>query len=451
MSEEYKNPTGENTEQNPKLTIEVNKYTSLVNAVSGTKWWRFMLVVFLIGMLLFFGISVLALTIKRMYPYSDITTNGLGATTIKSEKNEVSYWLFNTASCWESSGIAVEEGDIITIRSSGKFYTAMHHLYDATKYNTNLKDKWMDSSGLEDNPDIQTGGYYRRKYRIFPGMPTGALLMQVANNTPFDLSTDKGADPDNFYFIGKERQNIYINHPGTLHFCVNDIILNNLTINEMIYESITETKEYEDLPFRTSVDSIHLSIANYDDSDADIDELFEKLFLKYEKAYPDEFSFIRRKPGAEADSLKIILENQTFDGFQDSIWEKLTSGIFKIKDPQPGSNEPRKLMDSKGKVFFPYRVTKQFDKTLGFLHQNDKGHYYISKTDVEDYRKNLKALIDEIKSGRVLGNMKLGISTDKYGNKISELQYYQQNNYKTAWLDDNLGSFLIIIEKNKNN
>ena len=107
--------------------------------------------------------------------------------------------------------------------------------------------------------------------------------MQVANNTPFDLSTDKGADPDNFYFIGKERQNIYINHPGTLYFCVNDIILNNLTINEMIYESITETDKYKNnVSFRDSVDVTHNGIAICDD-DKTRNELFKKLFDEYGK------------------------------------------------------------------------------------------------------------------------------------------------------------------------
>ncbi|MEG1622127.1 MAG: hypothetical protein RR330_02010 [Alistipes sp.] len=48
---------------------------------------------------------------------------------------------------------------------------------------------------------------------------------------------------------------------------------------------------------------------------------------------------------------------------------------------------------------------------------------------------------------------KLGAYPDKAGTRKSnknELTYYKETNYWNAWLDDNVGSFLIVIERRKN-
>lgn len=221
------------------VTVRLNKYKSLVDALGNRRiTMRALLTLFLLGVLLFTGITFIALAIKSLYPYSDITTNALGATTIKSERNEVSYWLFNTAILWADSGIQVKEGDIITIRASGKSNTAIHHLVKAAEDNTQIADKWVGSEGesLASFTDSKNRDRdeARRKYRIFPNRESGALIMQVVDNEkPFDTPRDDKANDQNFYFIGKERQNIYINHPGTLYFAVNDIVLNMDTIRDM--------------------------------------------------------------------------------------------------------------------------------------------------------------------------------------------------------------------------
>ena len=221
------------------VTVRLNKYKSLVDALGNRRiTMRALLTLFLLGVLLFTGITFIALAIKSLYPYSDITTNALGATTIKSERNEVSYWLFNTAILWADSGIQVKEGDIITIRASGKSNTAIHHLVKAAEDNTQIADKWVGSEGesLASFTDSKNRDRdeARRKYRIIPNRESGALIMQVVDNEkPFDTPRDDKANDQNFYFIGKERQNIYINHPGTLYFAVNDIVLNMDTIRDM--------------------------------------------------------------------------------------------------------------------------------------------------------------------------------------------------------------------------
>lgn len=226
------------SDQEQTLKIEISKYTSLINAMSGRKWLRMTISICAIGVFLFFCIFMVAFAIKKMYPYSDITTNGLGATTLKSEKGEVSYWLFNTASLWANTGISVKEGDIITIRSSGKYHTAIHHLFNDVDKNKKLENQWIGSEGYKQDEDKDSKDYYRGQFRIFPGMPNGALIMQVAKDEPIDTPLDSNssgtADPDNFYYIGKERQHIYINNPGTLFFAINDIVLNSRNIDEMM-------------------------------------------------------------------------------------------------------------------------------------------------------------------------------------------------------------------------
>lgn len=318
--------------QNQIITLKLNKYQSIVEALgSWSTTLRIIFTVFLLGMLLFCGIAFITLAIKRLYPYSDITTNGLGATTIKSEKNEVSYWMLNTAILWADSGIQVEKGDIITIRSSGKSHTAIHHMYQAATGNTVNPDKWVGAEGEYDQQD--TPDWFRRQFRIFPNMPSGALLMQVATaetkrDTPLEIPklAHKKEVKDNFYFIGKERQNIYINNPGTLHFAVNDIVLDPLTILRMMSECLGEDEAKDD---KNKIDNL-------------------------------------------------------IDGYKKENLEAIKDSAINVFNAK-------------------YKNTDQ-----------------------------------------VVGrHMKMGLSRDGQ----PELSYYLEKSYKNAWYDDNVGSFLIMVEK----
>ena len=315
------------SDQEQTLKIEISKYTSLINAMSGRKWLRMTISICAIGVFLFFCIFMVAFAIKKMYPYSDITTNGLGATTLKSEKGEVSYWLFNTASLWANTGISVKEGDIITIRSSGKYHTAIHHLFNDVEKNKELDNKWIGSEGYKQDEDKDSRDYYRGQFRIFPGMPNGALIMQVATDEPFDTPLDSSknnktkAKPEDFYYIGKERQHIYINNAGTLYFAINDIVLNRRNIVEM-------------MRFCLSYDAVKIKSNNIDN------------------------------------------------------------------------------------------LKTQFNTHFS-----------------QDFREGAKKR-DMIKN-------KLGLGTTKKDNNetVCELEYYLDKEYKTAWFDDNVGSLLILIEK----
>jgi len=334
------------------VTIKLNKYKSVVDALGNPRTaLRIAFTIFFLGVLLFAGISYITLAIKRLYPYSDIKTNGLGATTIKSENNEVSYWLFNTATVWADSGIYVNEGDILTIRASGKSNTAIHHLYDAAKDNKGIRDDWVGTEGEPDKRDNEKDNY-RRRYRIFPNMNSGALVMQVAKGNEYKDSPRDG-DPEDFYFIGRERQNIVINNPGTLHFAVNDIILDRNTIARMMWDSVIE--QWKQNP--------------------EADKGLRKEYEKYGNNYDVEV-MRRLSEKTENEASRQLLEEDV-----KATFAKVFQQDIKAKTPV-------------GKM------------GLGFSDEEcELSYYYGKSTDENDLR-------------------------------------------KYVWFEDNIGSFLIIVEKN---
>lgn len=439
MSEDSKKPSGrvrksQNPPQGETLKIEVNKYKSIADALSGERWWRTLFSVFIFGCVLFTGIATVALAIKRMYPYSDITTNGLGATTFKSENSEVSYWLYNTALLWANSGISVEKGDVITVRSSGKFNTAMHHLYKSAKENTPMQEEWTGPEGEPDDPADRTGSYYRRKYRIFPGMPTGALVMQVARNEPFDTPSDPMdnkhqslPNPDDFFFIGGEREDIYINNPGTLYFGINDIVFNKKTIAGMLVESIEDFVDgktgYNDEARDERVKQAKSDLNSYKtghSADPYAPEAMSLLFQAYRTAYKVDFDYLDKDRSLYIDALEkdenklIDISKKGGEVLQGKIAQRLDCNAL-----------PSRIKDTIQEFSFAIYSDKNIEEAFN-------------------------ALIKELRSNRAIGKMRLGVTRVSHEEVVSELEtYYNKgdNVYKTAWFDDNVGSFLIVVEK----
>lgn len=242
--------TGDSTQN---IRVEISRYKTLLDALSDPKKVaRVIFTVFSLGVLLFFGITLVVVTVKRFYPYSDITTNALGTTTIKNENKEVSYWLLNTAELWADSGITVKKGQTITVRASGKKHTAVHHLNkDAEENSPKLREPWVGTKGfnsLEDKRDERDMA--RARYKLYPGANQDALIMQIVygdgpDNRPDDIVvTDKAGrnitglrKTDNrFILIGDRQENIYIEKDGRLYFTINDIPLDDATILKMMCE-----------------------------------------------------------------------------------------------------------------------------------------------------------------------------------------------------------------------
>lgn len=228
-----------------KVIIEVTSYKAFLEALGDSrKVFRIILIISAIAVLLFAGITLVLLSVKCIYPYSDIATNVFGATTIKNEKSEVSYWLFNTAELWANSGIMVKQGQIIKIRASGKKHTAIHHLVKDVDSNRDiLTDPWVGTEGFSEQRSMnKKRDVARARYRIFPDANQDALLVQVvplpqARKDTFQLRPAKGGNQ--FEIIGKENE-IQINEDGILHFAINDIVLDDETVIKMMTEMANE-------------------------------------------------------------------------------------------------------------------------------------------------------------------------------------------------------------------
>lgn len=207
-------------EKPAKVEIEIVKFKRLMQALENPKQlWKLILSFCAMVVILFFGLSMVAVLIKSMFPYETIKTNTYGATIMEDEEKELVYWLFNSSELWAKSGIKVHKGDVLTIRSSGRMHTAIHHLVENADSNTKLSEKWVDTNGDPSNADGVNRE--REKYRLAKKVPQNKLLMQV---------TRDGESTGERYVIGKERTDIVITEDGYLEFAVNDIEMTNEVI-----------------------------------------------------------------------------------------------------------------------------------------------------------------------------------------------------------------------------
>jgi hypothetical protein len=241
-------------EQQNTLRVEIVSNKSLFDILGDTKRvWKIILVLFILVFTIFVALAFVTIAIKKIYPYNDIKVNALGATTMQNEDKEIIYWLFNTADLWANSGIKVEKGDILTIRASGRSHTAIHHLVRDANDNKKLDDSWVSTDGEGKKTTVRDS--LRAQYRIFKNKAQDALLMQVIpediemrediqdsyrtfeylsnNNNSYKEQQTR----DNYYYIGKEREDLLIHNDGVLHFAVNDIVLTDIVINKMITEN----------------------------------------------------------------------------------------------------------------------------------------------------------------------------------------------------------------------
>ena len=330
--------------QTKRIVIKVERYQNLIDALEDrSKVWRIAAGVFVVGMILFAALTMIMLSLKSFFPYSDISTTAFGTTTITDEQKQVSYFLFNTADLWANSGIYVEKGDVISIHSSGSANTAIHHIDNHTSNNTKLLDRNFGPYGERQEEETKRDKL-RSQFRIFPNYPQSALIMQVVVQNDSVHDTPENADCKNFYYVGAQRDNIHIAEGGTLYFAINDIVLDTTTIRKMMIENIKTMAE-------TSKN-----------------DTLGRLYKKVENA--------QNVPYIQAEIKQFCMN---------SAKAKLYDDIMKA------------------------------DSTLQF------GGYKANK-------------YEETQSPH-----------------MTEMDYYYEQKYKQAWYDDNVGSFLIVIEKDNRN
>lgn len=404
-----------------KMEIEISKYKNLVDALGNpVRVARMALLIAAVAAILAAGIVAVVYGIKRFYPYKSINSNPYGATIIQDEDNEIIYWLFNTADLWANSGIEVKEGDVISVRTSGAFHTAIHHLVDDADNNTKMENLWVSSKGggLTEISPFYERDKARLKFCIAPDLEYNTILMQVIpediceTNWFSDSSKicyvdglpDKTKDvtdhyksglqakqlkPD-IYEIGIGKENIRIRTNGILHFAVNDIALTRRIISQMEMDTTgLRLKPVIGVWFAKTTDKFN-------------NELFTPVGLNaIKQTYEQKNNRIRK-----GDALKI-----------DTI-----------------SSEELNL---------------QHFKSIGLI--DEYGHPIKDNWDTTSpiYQKLVdknRRLIDSIwKSGSCLINLQL-LDTIWQPN---ELDYYKHHNFVDAWFVDNIGSFMIVIERKK--
>jgi len=372
---EEKQASNKRSKEEQQLHIHIERWQDIVDLLDdGKKIFMLSAVVVIIGVALIIGVTFIILQLKKSFTYSDVTTNALGVTTIRDEQKEVSYFLFNTATLWASSGIEVKAGDVISIHASGSAHTAIHHLYDAAGKNYRPEEDYFDANGERFN-HISERDRARRKYRIVPYLPNNALIMQVYNSNgrpPLKATTEE--QKKNFYYISQHRENIIINEGGTLYFAINDIVLDSTTIFQMKednYQYMLDPKKNEGDTTLVNNHDLILDIYNKD---------------------------INRQ--SWRDSLKggLLKANST-----------KTKQSFILPADLALSKEVAKLSDDSAKTF--RRCLKQAIYQFGPYYDQDSG-----RIDTLTFK--------------------------------TEMDYYLEHKYTRAWFDDNLGSFLIIVEKN---
>ena len=354
-----------------KVQIEVVRYKRLFRVLEDPRlMWKVLLSFFLIVVVLFCGLSCVVIAVKTMYPYEKVNTNAYGATIIEDENKEVSYWLFNTAELWANSGIQVSRGDVLTIRSSGKMHTAVHHLVADVDSNVCLRDNWV---GTECEDKISLRDRLRRVHRIAENKPENILLMQVLDPKDANHSVDFARSGEESillgqgrtYLIGKERTEMIVaEKDGVLHFAVNDIVL---------------------------TDHVVLAMCN-----AQTDYVLDSLAR----------NFAYRGCRTQINDLKTAMK---------SFYNNYVSDSLDIKS-----------MEAKA-------------DSIKMQVQNLDSAFRLQKGD------SLKVIFK--RDGLQLGEYPGG--EDKWYPLYNELLYYKDKKFRDAWFVDNLGSFLIAIERKK--
>ncbi len=372
------------------VTIEIVRHKRLFEILENPRaMWKVIASLFVIVGVFFIGLALVVLVVKSFYPYNVIKTNPYGATIIKNEDKEVIYWLFNTAELWANSGIEVKKNDRITIRASGAANTAIHHLVDGASDDFQPGFSWVGTEGLERNTGHSA---FRGQFRLVPDAPFGKLLMQIIpvskqkNRADWIKSSTYIDDTDE----KGEKNQIF-------------------TIGKERIELVVPCDGV-----------LHFAVNDVVMSDKNIKDMYLKSLQLFKESINDNNG--KNELQLYIDSFDKILKNNKKDKNKK---DKETLKDIIIED------------DNVGKFLQKYEG--------GILSNKE------AEKNKEIYIKR-KNLIDNLKN--------LGYGFGVYYQKddsmhegypfVNELIYYYDKEYRDPWYMDNVGSFLIVIERKTN-
>lgn len=464
------------------LEVEIRQYQTLLEILDKPKsTLKVIFAMMFFALASFMALAFTAIAIKRFYPYNEIKTNAFGATTMQNEEVELTYWLFNTAELWADSGIKVKRGDVLTIRASGKSNTSIHHLVDHAFYNARPRYAWVGTEGQPRSANTRT------EYRIYPDRDPDALILQVVPEkkeleeeylrpdfvTRSTMSKKKsGENPqERFYYIGKERSDLRINQEGTLRFAVNDIVLTPRCIdsmqwkNDLVFRKLYKESAYMRL-LSLRYDSLQLAQLWRNGSipcapDACGMDLHKKVreILELRKECDKLKEFYKYLSDHVAENLDRTDTTYNFLAIYITKDDPKIDSMFWEKGETPRCNillhdniRRKRVLEHCKTKYGEYQA--KMDTLLGdpeletlcsmWRVANDLGLYF------GPHPVPLISGIDEgterISPLRMSGDTVRNLVYPFY----NEMTYYRDAGYYNAWFDDNIGTFLIVVERRKN-
>lgn len=384
------NNSNHSDENSRTVTIEIVRHKRLFEILENPRaMWKVIASLFVIVGVFFIGLALVVLVVKSFYPYNVIKTNPYGATIIKNEDKEVIYWLFNTAELWANSGIEVKKNDRITIRASGAANTAIHHLVDGASDDFQPGFSWVGTEGLERNTGHSA---FRGQFRLVPDAPFGKLLMQI-------IPVSKQKNREDWI-----KSSTYIDDT-----------------DEKGEKNQIFTIGKERIELVVPCDGVlHFAVNDVVMSDKNIKDMYLKSLQLFKESINDNNG--KNELQLYIDSFDKILKNNKKDKNKK---DKETLKDIIIED------------DNVGKFLQKYEG--------GILSKKE------AEKNKEIYIKR-KNLIDSLKN--------LGYGFGVYYQKddsmhegypfVNELIYYYDKEYRDPWYMDNVGSFLIVIERKTN-
>jgi len=287
-----------------------------------------------------------------------------------------------------------------------------------------LHDPWVGSEGFPEDFDTRDQrDRERARYRIFPKTNQDILLLQIVPDEkrepvdrPYGIvynNREKRFVPENsqntFLVVGNKMDNIHVDVDGILFFAINDIVLDDETIIRMILECDGE-KNINSPSFGDSV-ACFVNKADSLRNDHKKSKEYNSLIKKY-----DSINLIINLITSQRNKIDNLIkddkelpetEKQSIDFLS---LDKLNDSLAEL------NNLLRNIQENHTKYY------KEFLKTIG-----------VSNPD---------ALIGKTSYGSFKFGNGYGINSDKI-----ELYGYFMSKYKNAWYEDNVGSFLILVEK----
>ena len=384
------NNSNHSDENSRTVTIEIVRHKRLFEILENPRaMWKVIASLFVIVGVFFIGLALVVLVVKSFYPYNVIKTNPYGATIIKNEDKEVIYWLFNTAELWANSGIEVKKNDRITIRASGAANTAIHHLVDGASDDFQPEFSWVGTEGLERNTGHSA---FRGQFRLVPDAPFGKLLMQII---PVSKQKDRGKWIKESTYIDGTDEKGEQNHIFTIG------------------------KERIELVIPCD-GVLHFAVNDVVMSDKNIKDMYLKSLQLFKESINDNNG--KNELQLYIDSFDKILKNNKKDKNKK---DKETLKDIIIEDDNVG----KFLQKYKGGILSKKEVEKN--------------------EEINIKRKNLIDSLKKLKYGFGVYYQKDDSVHEGYP-FVNELIYYYDKEYRDPWYMDNVGSFLIVIERKTN-